>query len=169
MQPDERGDEASDVAGAMTPLHEDQVHVLRLRAALVAALIVIGAFVLDMAFAGETPVPRYAVPGAVLVVALAAILILPRRRYRAWGYNEGEDELAIRRGVWTRVRTVVPFGRVQHIDIAQGPIERRFDLATLILHTAGTRGAAVPLPGLKHDLAEAMRDRIRAKIRQDLV
>ena len=68
----------------------------------------------------------------------------------------------------TRIRTVVPFGRVQHIDVAQGPIERSFGLATLILHTAGTRGASVPLPGLLFDEAERMRDRIRVKIRQDL-
>ena len=94
---------------------------------------------------------------------------LPRRRYRAWGYREGEDELHVRRGLLVRVRTIVPFGRVQHIDVAQGPIERRFGLATLILHTAGTRGASVPLPGLPHGEAERMRDRIRAKIRQDLV
>jgi hypothetical protein len=67
------------------------------------------------------------------------------------------------------VRTVVPFGRVQHIDTTQGPIERRLGLATLILHTAGTRSAAVSLPGLREADAEQMRDRIRAKIRQDLV
>ena len=62
----------------------------------------------------------------------------------------------------------MPFARVQHIDLAQGPIERRYGLARLILHTAGTRGASIPLPGLAREEAEAMRDRIRAKIREDL-
>ena len=108
---------------------------------------------LDLGRFGDTPVPPLALPGAVLLLGGSPrCSCSPPRRYRAWGYDEGEDELAIRRGLLVRVRTIVPFGRVQHIDVAQGPIERRFGLATLILHTAGTRGAAVPLPGLlRHD------------------
>jgi uncharacterized protein len=126
---------------ATTPLHPSQIWVLTIRAGLFAALLALG---------------------------LAATFVIPRRRYRRWGYREGEDEIEIRRGMLIRVRTIVPFGRVQHIDVAQGPIQRPFGLATLILHTAGTQGAAVPLPGLTHADAEAMRDRIRAKIRQEL-
>lgn len=158
-----------EIAAAMQPLHPSQIKVMRIRAALVSVPALVIAFVLDMGPLRETPVPEYALPGAVLLVALYLVLLLPGRRYRAWGYAEGEDELAVRRGVWVRTRTIVPFGRVQHIDVARGPIERRFDLATLILHTAGTRGASVALPGLLHADAEATRDRIRAKIRQDLV
>ena len=103
------------------------------------------------------------------LLGLAALLVFPARRYRRWAYREGEDEIQIRRGTLVHVRTIVPFGRVQHIDVAQGPIQRPFGLATLILHTAGTHGASVRLPGLAHNDAEAMRDRIRAKIRQDLM
>jgi membrane protein YdbS with pleckstrin-like domain len=58
---------------------------------------------------------------------------------------------------------------VQHIDVAQGPIQRMLGLATLVLNTAGTRGAAVRLPGLLHGQAEGMREQIRGKIRQDLM
>jgi membrane protein YdbS with pleckstrin-like domain len=78
-----------------------------------------------------------------------------------------EDELHIQHGLWTRTRTVVPFGRVQHIDVAQGPIERAFGVGSLILHTAGTRSSAVDLPGLEFGEAGQMRDVIRSKIRQD--
>ena len=153
---------------AMTPLHRDQIWVLRIRGAI-AALFPIAAFViLDRRLPSEVVVPLGLIPGIVALLALAALLVLPRRRWRAWGYREEEDELHVRHGLFTRIRTVVPFGRVQHIDIAQGPIERRYRLATLILHTAGTRGASVPLPGLLYDEAERMRDRIRAKIRQEL-
>jgi uncharacterized protein len=167
VQPNETGEETLPAAAPTTPLHPDQVKVLRIRTAIAAAVLVAAAFVADLPLR-ETAVPQYLVPGVMLLLALAAVIVLPGRRYRAWGYGEGDEELAINRGIVVRVRTIVPFGRVQHIDVAQGPIERRFGLATLILHTAGTRGAAVPLPGLKQDLAEAMRDRIRAKIRQDL-
>jgi membrane protein YdbS with pleckstrin-like domain len=154
---------------AMTPLHPSQIRVLTIRAGLLAAVLALAAFALDRGPLRRTAVPPFAVPIVVLALGLAATFVLPRRRYRRWGYREGEDELQIRRGMLVRVRTIVPFGRVQHIDVAQGPIQRPFGLATLILHTAGTQGAAVPLPGLLHADAEAMRDRIRAKIRQELV
>lgn len=152
----------------MTPLDPGQLGVLRVRAVLTAVFPLALAIGLEFGALRETPVPPGLVAGVVAALALTAVLALPRRRYRAWAYQEGEDELDIRHGLLFRVRTVVPFGRVQHIDVAQGPVERRYGVATLILHTAGTRGAAVSLPGLAHSEAERMRDRIRAKIRQDL-
>ena len=169
MQIDDQARPTHDIAAAMQPLHPDKIKVLRIRAAIASAIVLAGAWFLDIMVLRDTPVPEYALPGAALLIALYAVLLRPGRRYRAWGYAEGEDELAVRSGVWVRRRTIVPFGRVQHIDIAQGPIERRYRLATLVLHTAGTRGASVSLPGLLHADAEAMRERIRAKIRQDLV
>ena len=167
MQPDDLEDETSASPGGMTPLHPDQLQVMRIRAAIATLVLAAAAAVAGWTLLGDGLAA--AAPVAVLLLGAFAAIVLAPRRYRAWGYAEGEDELAISRGLWVRRRTVVPFGRVQHIDVAQGPIERRFGLATLILHTAGTRGAAVPLPGLKQDRAEKMRDRIRAKIRQDLV
>ena len=152
----------------MTPLHPDQRKVLRIRTALASAFPLLFAAAVDLGSLRGNGLPPGLVTGAVAALALLAIVLLPGRRYRAWGYHEGEDELQIRRGLLVRVRTIVPFGRVQHIDIAQGPVERPFGLATLILHTAGTRGAAVPLPGLALAVAEGMRDRIRAKTRQEL-
>ena len=155
--------------GGMTPIHPDQVWVLRIRFAIFAAVLIVVALVVDLGPLRETPLPAGLVSGGVALLALAALAWLPRRRWRAWGYREGEDELHVRHGLMVRTRTVVPFGRVQHIDVAQGPVERRFGLATLILHTAGTRGASVPLPGLPHAEAERLRDRIRVKIRQELM
>jgi hypothetical protein len=152
----------------MTPLDPGQLGVLRVRAVLTAMFPLVLAASIDFGALRETPVPPGLVTGIVAALALAAVLALPARRYRAWSYHEGEDELDIRHGLLFRVRTVVPFGRVQHIDVSQGPVERRYGVATLILHTAGTRGAAVSLPGLAHAEAERMRERIRAKIRQDL-
>lgn len=169
MPAEEQTGPTHDIAPAMHQLQPALKTVMGIRAGLASMVGVIGAWLLDTGLLRDTPVPEYALPGAVLLIALYAVLVLPGRRYRAWGYAEGEDELAVRRGIWVRTRTIVPFGRVQHIDVAQGPIERRYDLATLILHTAGTRSASVALPGLRHADAEAMRDRIRAKIRQDLV
>ena len=153
---------------AMTPLHPNQIWVLRIRAAIFSLFPIFAFWTLDQSLPPDVPIAPGLIPAVVALLALAALILLPQRRWRAWGYREEEDELHIRHGLLTRIRTVVPFGRVQHIDVAQGPIERSFGLATLILHTAGTRGASVPLPGLLFDEAERMRDRIRVKIRQDL-
>ena len=71
------------------------------------------------------------------------------------------------RGLLFRSDTVVPFGRVQHIDVLQGPIERGYGLATLVLHTAGTHNASVTLPGLAHADAAAMREEIRAHVKRE--
>jgi uncharacterized protein len=162
-----RQDETDEGALELTPLHPRQVAVLTIRAGFAAAVLAVIALIADLALR-EAGLPAFALAGAALALGLAATLVLPRRRYRRWGYREGADELQIRRGMLIRVRTVVPFGRVQHIDVAQGPVQRPFGLATLILHTAGTHGAAVSLPGLAMADAEAMRDRIRGKIREDL-
>ena len=152
----------------MTPLHPDQVWVLRIRAAFAALFPIAAVVILERRLPAELHVPPGLISGVVVLLALAALLILPRRRWRGWGYCEEAEDLHIRHGLLVRYRTVVPFRRVQHIDLAQGPVERRFGLATLILHTAGTRASSVPLPGLPQEEAERMRDRIRAKIRQEL-
>lgn len=161
-------DQANDPGAGMIPLHPDMLKVMRIRATLYIAVPTLAAAVAGLVFLPGTLVPPLAPAGALALYGLVSTLLLAPRRYRAWGYAEGEDELAVRRGIWVRTRTIVPFGRVQHIDLSQGPIERRYGLATLILHTAGTRGATVVLPGLAQDQAEQMRDRIRAKIRADL-
>ena len=153
---------------AMTPIDPNYVWVLRIRSAITALFPILAVWMFERSLPPKSPVPGGLLILLVLLLALLALLLLPRRRWRAWGYREEEDELHVRHGLLIRHRTVVPFGRVQHIDVAQGPVERSFGLATLILHTAGTRGASVPLPGLPHATAEQMRDRIRAKIRQDL-
>ncbi|MGZ8997359.1 MAG: PH domain-containing protein [Allosphingosinicella sp.] len=152
----------------MQPLDSRQLWVLRIRLALTLVVLLLFTVALDQRFGREFGSPTGLIPSIAFAACVLALIFLPRRRYRAWGFAEGEDELHIRHGLWIRVQTAVPFGRVQHIDVAQGPVERRLGLARLILHTAGTRNAAIPLPGLGHAKAEEMRDRIRAKIRQDL-
>ena len=153
----------------MLPLHPGQLSVLRVRAFLVALAGITALLTADLGPLRETPVPFGAISGPVSLLLILWLLWSPGRRYRSWGYRVEDDELHIQQGVWTRVRTIVPFGRVQHIDVAQGPIERHFGVARLILHTAGTRSSAVGLPGLESGEAERIRDVIRSRIRQDLV
>ena len=147
----------------LTPLHPNYVKVVRL-ATLVSALpFVVVALILELA--GELPHGAALVP--VVLVALWLIIRVPLRRYQARGYQLGADRLRVVRGLLFRKDTVVPFGRVQHIDVHQGPLERGYGLATLVLHTAGTHNASVTLPGLAHADASAMREQIRAHVKRE--
>lgn len=154
--PDHEGD-------ALTPLHPNYVKVVRLATLGWALPFVIGALVLESA----DTLPRGAFLAPVVLVALYLIFRVPLRRYQARGYQLGGDRLRVVRGLLFRSDTVVPFGRVQHIDVQQGPLERAYGLATLVLHTAGTHNASVALPGLGHDDAVAMREAIRAHVKRE--
>lgn len=84
------------------------------------------------------------------------------RNYRAWGYRLDDRVLLIKRGVWFRSVKLLPLPRLQHVDIKRGPLQRKFGLATLTLHTAGTHAASIELPGLDADEAVRLRDRLVA-------
>jgi len=86
--------------------------------------------------------------------------VWPPLEYRFAAYRVDGNGLEIRRGVYFRAVINVPRSRVQHTDVAQGPLQRRFGLATLIVHTAGNESAVVELPGLTHDIALAIRDHL---------
>ena len=77
-------------------------------------------------------------------------------RYTRWQLDD--DGLRVRRGRFWRSEVLVPRARVQHLDIERGPIERRYGLATLVVHTAGTRLNAVRQPGFDEQSANHLRD-----------
>ena len=81
------------------------------------------------------------------------------RRYGSWGYAEREDDLLVRRGVMFARLSVVPYGRMQFIDVTAGPLERAFGLATVRLHTAAATTDA-RIPGLESEEAARLRDRL---------
>lgn len=152
----------------MRPLHPNQLKLLRVLGAFAAVVLLAAAAIADSAALRGTPLPFGLVTAAAAAIGLVLALILPARRYRAWRWRMDEDELRIASGLLVRSETIIPFGRVQHIDIVRGPLQRRFGLGSLVLHTAGTRSAAMLLPGLEIGEAERMRDHVRSKIREDL-
>lgn len=152
----------------MDPLSPAQLKVLRARGIIAAFILIAIAIVAEWVLSHSDRLPPGIILAPVLLLAALLTFFLPARRYRAWRYQVTGDELHVASGIWLRSRTIVPFGRVQHIDVGQGPIERRFGVGTLTLHTAGTRSSAVFLPGLEMEAAERLRDEIRAQIRQDL-
>jgi hypothetical protein len=158
-----------DDEGELTKLHPGYAHALRLRTTLTAIPFLIGALIAEAAIAEQALLPQGVIAGTVLVIALALIIRVPATRYNARGYQISADRLRVVRGLLFRSDTVVPFGRVQHIDVHQGPLDRFFGIATLTLHTAGNHNASVSLPGLGEELAREMREEIRAHIRRETV
>ena len=131
----------------------------------VAAATAIG-FVLVVIFTSVAALTgmRGALLSAVLAVlgVLAAGFLADRfvqRRVRAWAYCEREEDLLVHRGVMFSRLSVVPYGRMQFIDVVAGPVERAFGLATVRMHTAAAASDA-RIPGLAQDEANRLRDRL---------
>ncbi|MXO91299.1 PH domain-containing protein [Pontixanthobacter aquaemixtae] len=149
----------------LTPLHPNHVKVTRIVAFLTALPFVIGSIVLEAV--QILPFGVFVVP--VFLVAAFLVIRIPLRRYHARGYDMGDDRLRVVKGILFNSDTVVPFGRVQHIDVNQGPLQRAYGIATLTLHTAGSHNASVHLPGLANEDALAMRETIRGHIKREMV
>jgi membrane protein YdbS with pleckstrin-like domain len=93
------------------------------------------------------------------LVATGLALHAVHRRWLAWGYAEREDDLLVRRGVLVRRTSVVPYGRMQYVDVTAGPLDRRLGLARVTLHTAAAASDA-SIPGLPEQEATRLRDRL---------
>ncbi|MEU5364648.1 PH domain-containing protein [Streptomyces sp. NPDC005925] len=111
-------------------------------------------------------------PGLLVGPGWAAVALLPLavmawgwvvlgRNWRSWRYAERADDLLISRGVLWREETVVPYGRMQLVEVTSGPVERHFGLAGVQLHTAAAATDA-SIPGLDPAEAERLRDRLTA-------
>jgi uncharacterized protein len=97
-------------------------------------------------------------------VAAAAFVwgwVLAGRNWESWGYAERADDLLVTHGVLFKELVVVPYGRMQFVDVTAGPMDRRFGIAKVELHTASTATDAV-IPGLTPEEAERLRDRLAA-------
>jgi len=126
--------------------------------ALITAVVVLPVAI-GLLAAGE-PAAAIASAAALLAVAVAVYAVL-HGRYRAWGYAEREDDLLVRRGVLVRRMSIVPYGRMQFVDVTAGPVDRMFRLATVQLHTAAAATDA-RIPGLAVEEAHRLRDRLAA-------
>lgn len=102
------------------------------------------------------------VGAAIVALALAVGTWLIRRQVPAISWAEGAEELVVRRGRMFRTLVSVPYGRLQFVDVQSGPLERRFDMATVELHTASPQSGG-QIPGLPTAEAEALRERLAAR------
>ena len=99
------------------------------------------------------------VGAGILVAATGWGWVLIGHNARRWGYAELEEDLYITRGALFRRLVVVPYGRMQYVDVQAGPLERAYGIARIQLHTASP-GTSAHLPGLPADEAARLRDRL---------
>ena len=151
----------------MTPLERGQLWVMLIHGIFFGLVALAAASGASTALYVKTGISPAYVLLPLLVLLIYPALVAPVRKYHSWGYRMDGEELRLAYGVLTRVETLVPLKRVQHLDISQGPLERAFGVCKLVLHTAGTAHSEVVLPGLSRETAEAMRAEIRTHIRQE--
>lgn len=84
------------------------------------------------------------------------------RRVRSYAYSEREDDLLVSSGILFRRLVIVPYGRMQLVDVTAGPIDRALGVTTVQLHTAAATTDA-SIPGLEPSQAAALRDRLARK------
>jgi uncharacterized protein len=147
----------------LQPIERGQLRVMHARGAVMALALIVPAIIAEIALKDELPV-RGVLAGATVLIGIWLAILSPPRRWRHWRYAFTGSELHVAHGWWTQVHTIVPVLRVQHIDVAQGPLERSFGVARLVLHTAGSDNTIVTLPGITRATAEEIRDAIRARI-----
>ncbi|MBQ0950390.1 PH domain-containing protein [Streptomyces sp. RK76] len=138
-----------------TGLPPGLLHLRRLLLVVWLGLLTVAAVVLPALFLA----PLWAAL-ALLPLALTAWgWVMLGRNWRSWRYAERADDLLISRGVLWREETVVPYGRMQLVEVTSGPVERHFGLASVQLHTAAAATDAT-IPGLDPAEAERLRDRL---------
>lgn len=148
----------SEGTGGQLDWHRPSPRLLTLRRVEVAAVTVPVAVAVAVVLAFSAA--WAAVVGAAVVLALGALAEwIARRRVRAWAYAERGDDLLVRRGLLFLRLSVVPYGRMQFIDVTAGPFERSFGLATVRMHTAAAASDA-RIPGLSRGEAARLRDRL---------
>ncbi|GAB3273114.1 PH domain-containing protein [Kineosporia babensis] len=140
-----------------TPISPGLAKVRRLIAALLNTVGVVVFSVLAVLFT-----PWLWIGSALLVATFAWEWWLIGRQVGAWGYAERADDLMIRHGVMFRALVVVPYGRMQFVDVQAGPIDRLFDVAHVQLHTASA-GTDARIPGLNAQEAARLRDRLASR------
>lgn len=129
-----------------------------------ASQVVVGSVVaLIVGVAGSSRASTVVIVSVIVAVIAvsAAVLLFVRNRIRSWGYLERDEDLLVKRGVMFRRLSVVPYGRMQFVEVTAGLVERMFGLSTVKLHTAAARSDA-RIPGLDPAEAERLRDQLAA-------
>lgn len=102
----------------------------------------------------------------VLILSIFLIWVFPYIRWKRWRYEVREHEIELQHGIFYITRTLVPMVRVQHVDTVQGPLLRKYNLATIQISTAAT---VHEIPAIDVKEAEALQNSISrlARVEED--
>jgi hypothetical protein len=128
------------------------------RAEVVTTSVVLAAF-FGLVFVAAVSLLAGLISVVVVVTLGTTLSWFLRRRFRAWRYQERHEDLIVARGVMVQRLSVVPYGRMQFVEVTAGPVERLFQLSTVKLHTAAAASDA-RIPGLEEAEAARLRDRL---------
>lgn len=149
--------------GVLHHVAPQSVRVARISSWIVTAVVAAGLLV-QLAVSLFGSLFRVSISFAATVVVTAILAWLSHRwpdiSYRHTFYRVDANGLEIRRGVIWRDVINVPRARIQHTDVSQGPLQRKYGLGALVVYTAGTDHAKVELPGLNHARALRIRDHL---------
>lgn len=137
---------------------QESEHLTLNRIVLTIVFVVISLVLLGLLILSPLKVIHYGYINVGLWSFYLLLFVYIGAAYRHFSFAMNEHGLYINRGVFWRKKIVVPRNRVQHTDVTQGPLERKFELSELIVHTAGTRNASVRLPGIFFKDAEVLRE-----------
>lgn len=105
--------------------------------------------------------------GSLWIVWFTLSMWLVRKNYRVEGFALRERDLIHKKGVLWHTQTALPFNRVQHLEIRQGPLEKYFGLCTLKLFTAGGQSSDLSISGIGPEEAQRLKAYIIRKTAAD--
>ena len=150
-----------DLSGvAFTPA-SPRLATVKLIATTIGHLIWLAAFSVPLILKLTGPWAAWGLPAVVVVSWIVDLILIPRR-VRAMGWAEREDDVLWREGILFRSVHAVPYGRLQYVDVSDGPLLRRVGLQTLTLKTAAA-GGDVTLEGVPRERAEELREVLMAR------
>ena len=151
------------------PLHPSYRKIL-IVIAWIVPVVQIGLMTPLLIFAEALPLwVRFSIVGSIAILITLVLQWYVRKWFKQYHYWLQTEGLFISKGVFWHSLTLIPKNRVQHIDITSGPLDRRYDLAKLVVNTAGTRNASVSLPGLIQAEAVALRRQLLDLADDDIV
>jgi membrane protein YdbS with pleckstrin-like domain len=102
------------------------------------------------------------VGGGLAVLILLTFISIPIG-YRKRSYALRERDLTYKKGWIFSSMITIPFNRIQHTEISRGPIERKYELSTLKIYTAGGATSDLSIPGLEAEEAEQLKEFVAKK------
>lgn len=148
------------------PIDRNYLKVSLISRILIISIGAIAAF-LFVYFNEEIGYDVFPIIGSIYGVLMTTSITLLRMAFKKKKYALREKDIIYTKGLIWSVRTSIPFNRIQHAEIKQGPLERKFNLSSLKVFTAGGQSSDLVIPGLPSEKAQQLKDFVLGKTAED--